>query len=198
MKQNKIIGITGGIACGKSVVTNYLKEKKFKVIDADKIAREVVKKGKEGYDKIVDYFGKKILKKDQSLDRKKLRHIVFNNKNKLKKLEEITHPLIIDDILFKIKKFQSQENIIFLDCPLLFEMNLDYLVDETWVISTSKKNQINRLIKRDNTTKEEGLKIINSQMDLKIKEKKADIVLENNYSINDLKEKVDFLLSERV
>lgn len=198
MKQNKVIGITGGIACGKSVVSNYLKNKKFKVIDADKIAREVVKKGNVGYEKIIDFFGKKILKKDKSLDRKKLRKIVFNNEKKLDKLEKITHPLIIDEIFKKIKKYQKKENIVFLDCPLLFEMNLEYLVDEIWVVSTSKKNQIDRLVKRDNTSKEEGLKIINSQMELKLKEKKADVVLTNNDSINDLKKKVDFLLSERI
>ena len=83
MKQNKVIGITGGIACGKSVVSNYLKNKGFKVIDADKIAREVVEKGKKGYKRIIDFFGESILKNDKSIDRNKLRSIVFNNKEKL-------------------------------------------------------------------------------------------------------------------
>lgn len=201
MKQNsfKVIGLTGGIASGKSTVSNYLITKGYQVIDADNIARAVVKKGSIGLEKIVNAFGNSILLENGSLDRKKLREIVFNEKEALIQLEEITHPLIIDRIKENIKVMRENEmiNIVFLDCPLLFEMSLEYLVDEVWLVSTTIQNQISRIVERDDTTPSEARNIINQQMPLDQKAKKSDVIIENNSTIEVLKSRIDFLLKER-
>lgn len=201
MKQNnlKVIGLTGGIASGKSTVSNYLVAKGYEVIDADDIAREVVKKGSFGLEKIVNTFGQSVLLEDGWLNRKKLRNIVFNDKKALEQLEEITHPLIIDKIKMALNKLKKDKNVAlaFLDCPLLFEMSLEHLVHEIWLISTARENQISRIIKRDNTDALEAKKIIDRQMPLKEKVEKSDVIIENNATIAALKSKVESLLKER-
>lgn len=201
MRQNslKIIGLTGGIASGKSTVSNYLISKGYHIIDADVIARAVVKKGSEGLEKIVATFGESILNENGSLDRKRLREIVFDDKSALNKLESITHPLIIDKIKKNINELSenNEVSLVFLDCPLLFEMSLDHLVDEVWLISTTLQNQISRIIKRDDTTPLKAKNIINHQMPLPDKAKKSDVIIENNSTIDALKLKIDLLLKER-
>jgi dephospho-CoA kinase len=201
MKQNslKVIGLTGGIASGKSTVSNYLITKDYQVIDADIIARAVVKKGSVGLEKIVNVFGDSILLENGCLDRKKLRAIVFNDKEALKVLEDITHPLIIAKIQENIKMMRENEliNIVFLDSPLLFEMSLEHLVDEVWLVSTTVQNQISRIVERDDTTPLKARNIINQQMPLDQKVKKSDVIIENNSSIDKLKSRIDFLLKER-
>ncbi|HKL42630.1 MAG TPA: dephospho-CoA kinase [Clostridia bacterium] len=201
MKQNslKIIGLTGGIASGKSTVSNYLINKGYHVIDADIIAREVVAKGSRGLEKIATTFGKSILKENGSLNRKKLRNIVFNDEKALKQLEEITHPLIINKISEKLKNLRNNDrfSLVFLDCPLLFEMSLEALVNEVWLISTTTANQISRIVERDKTDPLEAKKIIEQQMSLKEKIKKSDIIIKNNSTIEELKSKIDLLLKDR-
>ena len=201
MKQNslKVIGLTGGIASGKSIVSNHLIEKGYYVIDADTIAREVVKKDSSGLKKIVATFGNSILQKNGSLNRRKLRKIVFNDKKALKQLEDITHPLIIDRIREQLKELLSNDaiSLVFLDCPLLFEMSLENIVDEVWLISTTITNQINRIVERDNTDPIEAKKIIDQQMSLEEKVKKSDIIINNISTIDELKLKIDLLLKER-
>ena len=201
MKRNsfKVIGLTGGIASGKSTVSNYLITKGYRVIDADIIAREVVKKDSIGLEKIISTFGESILHKNGHLNRKKLREIVFNDENALNRLENITHPLIINKIKENIEEFSNNDEIdlVFLDCPLLFEMSLEYLVDEVWLVSTTIQNQISRIIQRDDTTPAKAKNIINQQMPLDEKAKKSDVIIENNSTIGTLKSKIDFLLKER-
>lgn len=201
MKQNnfKVIGLTGGIASGKSTVSSYLIAKGYQVIDADKIAREVVEKDSIGLKKIVNIFGQSILDKNGCLNRRKMREIVFNDQKSLTQLEKITHPLIIDKIKRSIKELRCNDDVsvVFLDCPLLFEMSLEHLVDEVWLISTSTQNQINRIVKRDDTTPSKAKNIINQQMSLEKKVQKSDVVIENNKTINALKLKIDQLLKER-
>jgi len=201
MKQNsfKVIGLTGGIASGKSTVSNYLIAKGYQVIDADLIARAVVKKGSIGLEKIVNAFGNSILLKNGCLDRKKLREIVFNKKEALNQLEEITHPLIIGKIKKNINIMRENKDIssVFLDCPLLFEMSLENLVNEVWLVSTTTEKQINRIVERDDTTPSKAKDIINQQMPLEEKVKKSDIIIENNSTITELNAKIDLLLKER-
>jgi len=201
MKQNnlKVIGLTGGIASGKSTVSNYLISKGYHVIDADIIAREVVKKGSIGLKKIKDTFGDSILLKDGSLNRKELRHMVFNDKRALKQLENITHPLIIERIKDDINKMKNLNDVhlVFLDCPILFEMSLEHLVEEVWLISVTVENQIKRIVRRDDTSASQAKKIIDQQMPLKEKAKKSDVIIENNSSIAALKLKINSLLKER-
>jgi dephospho-CoA kinase len=199
MKQNKfkVIGITGGIASGKSTITNHLISRNYKIIDADKIARDVVAIGTIGIYKIESIFGEKVINKDKSLNRKALRNIVFNNNDELKKLNAITHPLILSEIKKQINYYKHQDsiNIIFLDCPLLFEMGLDNLTDEVWLVSTNVQNQVSRLMKRDSITNIEATNIISFQMPLDEKIEKADIIIENNETKNKLINTINIILN---
>ena len=201
MKQSrlKVIGLTGGIASGKSTVSNYLIDKGYRVIDADMIARDVVKKGSRALDEIVKAFGERILNADSTLNRKMLRAIVFNNKNALNDLENITHPLIINEIKRNIQMLRNKKEVstVFLDCPLLFEMALEGLVDEVWLVSTTINHQIERIVQRDSTNALEAQKIIDQQMSLDEKAKRCDVIIENNDTIASLKSQIDLLLKER-
>lgn len=193
----KIVGLTGGIASGKSTVSSYLKEKAYVIVDADLIARKVVTRGSEGLVKLVDEFTEDILNDDKSLNRKKLGAIVFNDPVKLEILNSILHPLIKGEILssFENHKSSGQELIIF-DCPLLFESGYESLCDETWLVSIKYETQIKRLIVRDNIDKVHASKIIKSQMTLDEKAKRANVIIDNEASIVDLYKLIDELLEK--
>lgn len=188
-----VIGITGGIASGKTTVSNILKELGAIIIDADKIAHEILKKSRSGWKEVKNTFGNKILRENGEIDRSYLGEIVFNDRNKLKKLEEITHPLIIDKIKEEIKAANSIQNggkPIFLDAALLYESNLDRLVDEVWVIYVDRNTQLRRLMKRDNFTRKQAEKRINSQLSLEKKKEMADRLIDNRVSLKQLKKQV--------
>jgi dephospho-CoA kinase len=189
-----IIGLTGGIATGKSTVSEILEDLNIEVIDADEIVHNVLEY-KDVLKKIEEVFGGKVINNNGKVDRKKLGKIVFENNKKLKKLEAITHPKILEIIAHKIKKSESE--LIVLDAPLLFESSLDDKVDETWVIYANEKIQIKRLKKRDKLNKKEALDRINSQMDLDKKVEKADVVINNEGTIEDLKKKIKKLIQNR-
>jgi len=189
-----IIGLTGGIATGKSTVSKILRDLNIKVIDADKIAHNVLEH-EDVINKIQDVFSKNVVNENGKIDRKKLGKIVFEDNKKLKKLESITHPKILEIIDYKLK--ESKDELIVLDAPLLFETSLDDKVDEIWVIYANEETQINRLKKRDNLNKKEALDRINSQMDLDKKANKADIVIKNESTIEALENKVKKLIEIR-
>lgn len=199
----KIIGITGGIATGKSTVTNFLMEKGYKVIDADKIAREVVEKGEIAYDEIVNYFGNNILKKDGSIDRKKLGEIIFNDQNKRTKLNSIVHPQVIKKIKENINLYSKNNNILFVDIPLLIE-KVEYFKDnnlvfnEIWLVYLKEEEQIKRLIKRDKISLNDSKKRINAQMPIKLKKKYADKIIDNNKDKDYLYEQIIKLLDSLI
>lgn len=190
-----IIGLTGGIATGKSTVSKTLQDLNITVIDADKIAHDVLKR-EDVKQKIVNKFGHSVLDPEGNINRKKLGQIVFDHKKKLRELEEITHPKILDIIKERIDNFDKQELIV-LDAPLLFETSLDDIVDESWVIYTSQETQIKRLKSRDGLDREEALKRIEAQMPLAKKKQKADILIENEGSIQELKDKINKLVEKK-
>lgn len=185
MNQNKIIGLTGSISSGKSQVSNYLREKGEKVIDADLIARDVV--DLEGVkEKIKKAFGENIYV-DDKLDRKALAEIVFRDEEKRQVLNEIEHPEIYRLILEEIKKSKGR---VFVDIPLLFEseeLNKKYNLnfDEIWLVYVDKKEQIKRLMKRDDISEDFALEKINSQMSLEEKKELADLVIDNSRDLKD-------------
>ena len=183
-----IIGLTGGIASGKSTVSKYLTEKGFKVYDADKIAKDISEK-KIVQEEIILNFGDKILTEDGKVDRKKLKEIVFADKDKLKKLNAIIHPKVID-FYRELKEKNTDETIIF-DVPLLFEIGIDKFCDKILVVISDYDVQLNRIVKRDNIDKKLASKIIKSQISNEERIKKADIVIENNTSLEELYEKVE-------
>ncbi|MGL4484052.1 MAG: dephospho-CoA kinase, partial [Anaerovoracaceae bacterium] len=134
----KIIGITGGIGSGKSTVSNYLIGKGYAVIDADKISKELMQKGEEGYKQVLEAFGEEILEEDGKIDRLLLAKKVFRNEESKKKLNEITHPLVIAEINRQVKELeinanlsrQGENKLCFVDIPLLFEIGFENKVDE--------------------------------------------------------------------
>jgi dephospho-CoA kinase len=192
-----IIGLTGGIASGKSTVSNYLSTLKIPIIDADKIAREVVSPGHEGFNKIVDFFGVDILE-EGLINRSKLRKLVFNDSKALSKLNEITHPLIRNIIVKKLNQAHSNHHsLVILDAPLLLENNLEVLVDEVWLVWVNLETQIKRLTSRDAMNKIEAEKMIRHQMSLKEKKKRAHILIDNNHSKEDLYQQLDELVKAR-
>lgn len=183
-----IIGITGGIASGKTEVANFLKDLGAVVIDTDEIAKEITKPGKDAYCEIIKTFGEDILLNNKEIDRKKLGGIVFSNIEARKKLENITHPEIMREMVRRIR--DNPAPIIFLIIPLLIEKNMQKTVDSIWLIKAPKKNQIRQLMVRDNLTEEEAQKRIKSQMTTEDKEKFADVIIKNDGDINEVKERV--------
>ena len=183
-----IIGLTGGIASGKSTVSKYLAEKSFKVYDADKIAKDISEK-KSVQEEIISTFGNKILDKNENVDRKKLKEIVFENKDKLKKLNGIIHPKVIN--FYKELKERNTDEVIIFDVPLLFESGLDKFCDKILVVISDYEIQLNRIVERDKIDRDLAEKIIKSQLSNEERIKKADVVIENNSSLEDLFEKVE-------
>ena len=181
-----IIGLTGSIGTGKSTIAKKLIERNIPVIDADLIAREVVEPGKEAYEKIVETFGEEILQEDQTLDRKKLGAIVFEDETKRKALNEIVHPAIRKEMLAQRDAYIKQkEPCVVLDIPLLYESKLTHFVEKVIVVYTDREVQLERILKRDHITKEEALQRINAQIDVKEKAKWADAVIDNNGTIEE-------------
>lgn len=183
-----IIGLTGGIASGKSTVSKYLAEKGFKVYDADKIAKNISEE-KYVQEEIITTFGDKILDRNGNVDRKKLKEIVFENKDKLEKLNGIIHPKVID-FYKKLKEKNTDEMIIF-DVPLLFESGLDKICDKILVVISDYEVQLDRIVERDKIDRELASKIVKAQLSNEERIKKADIVIENNSNLEDLFEKVE-------
>lgn len=188
----RIIGLTGGIASGKSTVSNFLREFGAIIIDADLIARKIVEVGKPAFKEIIDEFGVEILANDGSLNRKKLGNIVFNNPKALKRLNSITHYRIIEEIRNEINwhKQYSKNSAIIVDAALLVELNIHSLVDELWMVYVPMDIQRARLLSRDSITTEEANKRIDSQLPNEEKLKLSDKVIYNTGTLDDLKKQV--------
>lgn len=201
MKQNnlKLIGLTGGIASGKSTVSRILFTKGYCIVDADIIAKEVVGKNKNAYLEIINVFSKNILLENGEIDRKKLGKIIFNDESLRGKLNKIVHPYVFDEIKNQIVSLSRNNSIIFLDVPLLFEQYRlwkEYSIEftEIWLIYCHRCIQIKRLMDRDNISKEEAIKRIDSQMNLKEKREMSSKIIDNNKDIKHLKRQIDKLL----
>lgn len=190
-----VLGLTGGIATGKSTADHFFRQKKIPVIDADEIAHDLLKVDQPGYLAIKKYFGDAYFKQDGNLDRAKLGQLVFNNHHELEKLNSLTHPLISKEVERQIKnEKQKKIPLIVLDIPLLFESNAQRYCDRILVISSSEEVELKRLKKRNHLTTEEALARINSQMPLKEKEAQANYVVDNTGTINELEEKLNQVL----
>lgn len=186
-----VIGITGSIACGKSIVSNYLEEQGYKVIDCDKISHQVIS-NQEVINEIRNVFGNNVIKNNY-VDRKSLASIVFESKDKKTKLENIMIDRIINIVKDEINK---SGGLTFLDAPTLIENNLLYLVDKLIVIVSKEKTIINRLMKRDSINQDYAIKKIKSQLDIKEKVKYADYIINNDSTIVALKKEVDKVLKQ--
>lgn len=182
-----VIGITGGIASGKSTVSNKLIEYGYKVLDCDVIAREVSGR-KVVKDKIKEVFGEEYFTGD-SLDRKKLGLTIFNNSTLKEELEDIIHPLVVQEMKDEIKNFVG--DVLFIDCPLLYEANLEYLFNKVIVVYISKDIQEERLTSRDNISLEYARRKIESQLPILMKKNRADYVIDNSHGIEKTYEQID-------
>lgn len=188
-----LIGLTGGIASGKSTVSRILQDFGAKIIDADKIAHEVLKKGEEGWRRVKNHFGSEILKENEEIDRSYLGKIVFNDSAARKKLESLVHPLIISKIKKEIKRVSGESKIVIVDAPLLYETNLDRLVEEVWVVYVDSKTQLKRLIQRNGLSQTEACNRIKSQMSLEKKKECADVIIDNTGNKDDLYQQLEEL-----
>ena len=195
-KDNRLLlGVTGGIASGKTTVANMLQELGAPIIDFDFIARQVVEPGKPAWKEIIDFFGKQVLQEDDTLDRKKLSNIVFRDFEKRKKLESFTHPRIGEEFLKQVDELTKKdpEAIIQVVIPLLIELNLQYQFHKLLVVHIPLELQVERLIERDGITKEEATNMLKSQLSIDEKVGYADFVINNEKSLKDTKRQVEDL-----
>ncbi|KAL2507683.1 Dephospho-CoA kinase [Forsythia ovata] len=186
----RIVGLTGGISSGKSTVSNLFKAHGITVVDADIVARNVLKKGTGGWRKVVVAFGDDILLDNGEVDRPKLGQIVFANPDKRQLLNRLLAPYISSGIFVEVLKLWMKGcKIIVLDVPLLFEAKMDKWTKPIIVVWVDSQTQLQRLMARDGTTEEEANNRINAQMSLDLKRTKADIVIDNTGSLEDLEER---------
>ncbi|MEI6832129.1 MAG: dephospho-CoA kinase [Candidatus Omnitrophota bacterium] len=189
-KQNQhkiVIGITGSFACGKSTVARLFKTGASELIDADKVAHEALRQGGVVYRKIVSFFGKGILKKNKNIDRVKLAGIVFINSSALKKLNCIVHPMVIKEILRRIK--HSKKKIVILDAPLIIESGLRPLVDKLVVVTAKPGQQFSRTKSRF-LSKVEVSGRIKSQISQNAKARFANFIIDNSGEISETRKQV--------
>ena len=187
----KLVGLTGGIASGKSTVAAILRRLGAAVINADELSREVVQPGEDAWKQIVESFGPDILKEDNSLDRRKLRKIIFDNPESRKKLETIIHPRVraLAENRFR-EAAQAGHSIIVYEVPLLFENQMHLWLRPVIVVACTAGVQKIRLQARDHLTQAEAQRHLDAQMSLKAKSDLADYVIENNSTLEDLEQQV--------
>ena len=189
------IGLTGGIASGKTTITNYIrKHKNIPILDADNLSRELIKPSTYGYKKILDYFGNTIIdyknNSEREINRKLLRNIIFKHSESKEWIEKLLHPLIKEKMIEECGQY-TNKNIV-LVIPLLFEAKFEDICTEIWLVKCPKELQKNRLIKRDKISEKEAYELINFQLSFEEKRKFSDIILDNsdnqNKWINTIKE----------
>jgi dephospho-CoA kinase len=186
------VGLTGGIASGKSTVAEMFVKNGAHLIDFDGLAHEVQEPGKPAWKKIVNHFGERILQPDKKIDRVKLGNIVFADKEKLIELNNIVHPLVYQEWHSRLEKICKKEKhaIVLSDIPLLFEGNMQQLFDLTILVLVAPEEQISRLIMRNGVIKEEAEKRLKSQMPISEKIELANIVIDNEGSISETEKRV--------
>ncbi|MDB9439677.1 dephospho-CoA kinase [Dolichospermum lemmermannii CS-548] len=188
-----LIGLTGGIATGKSTVANYLaKTYNLPILDADIYARDAVSVGSPILSEIAEKYGTEIILSDGNLNRAKLGEIIFNQPEERCWVEGVIHPYVRN--CFDKAINESSANTLILVIPLLFEANLENLVNQIWVVSCSSQQQKERLIERNNLTPEQAAARINSQLPIAEKIARADVVLDNSANLESLLQQIDKVL----
>ena len=189
LKNNqRRIGLTGGIASGKSTITNYIrKHKNIPILDADNLSRELIKPNTYGYKKILDYFGNQIINNknnsEKLINRKLLKNIIFNNAESKEWIEKLLHPLVKEKMVEECSQYQNNQTIL-LVIPLLFEAKFEDICTEIWLVKCPKELQKKRLIKRDKISEKEANETINLQLSFAEKRKLSDVILDNSEDQN--------------
>ena len=187
----KIIGLTGGIASGKSTVATELRKQNIPVFDADEVSRNAVAKGSKGLAMVAEAFGGEYLTSEGEMDRAKISQLVFSNKEALKTLEGILHKIVWDEAeAFLAEAREQKAKLAVLDVPLLIETKWHERVDLVWLVAVSKEQQIKRAMIRSGMTEEEVKARIAAQMSLEDKKKFADVVLDNSGALEETLEQV--------
>ncbi|MGN0659831.1 MAG: dephospho-CoA kinase [Emergencia sp.] len=194
----RVIGLTGGIGAGKSTVSDYLREKGYTVIDADRIAHEITEKGSPVLEQIRDVFGSCMFCPDGTLDRKRMASMVFSDDRAREKLEEITTKQVISISEERLQQYRlaGDRKVVFLDAPLLFETGADRLTDLVWLVTAELSVRVSRVMERDETDEASVLARISAQMDAGEKEARADEVIDNSKGKEELYQRVEGLLKE--
>ena len=190
MKDSLIIGLTGGIASGKSTVCKFFSNLSIPIIDADQISHDLTKINGSAYSEVIEYFGENITGENGDIDRKKLGTIVFNSKSKKEKLESIIHPKVLSTIQAEIKSRRGEYKII--EVPLLIESGFQEFINRILVVDCSTETQMERLMKRDEVTEEYAKNILSNQIDRETRLKFANeiVINEKNNSLLKLEDQV--------
>lgn len=197
-KKLPMIGLTGGIASGKSTVAKYLRKQGFHVINADKLGHRVLEPAQPSYQQVIDTFGREIINPDGTINRRQLGNIVFNNPAQLEKLNHISHPLIGKMILQEIEKFASHSRggLVFLEAAVLIESKNFPACQQIWVVEADPEIALARLRKRNRFTKAEAQARFKAQLDNETRRKYADVLIENNGALPTLLRQVDTMLAQ--
>jgi dephospho-CoA kinase len=188
-----IIGLTGGIATGKSTVVAMFERRGARILDFDVMARVVVEPGTPALKDIVAYFGQSVLKKDRTLDRTKVGEIVFGDAEKRKTLEGFIYPRLFEEYARRVKEIEEKhpDALVLVDTPLLFEANLEHMFEKIIVVHSTREEQIERIVERDGLGREDAFRRLEAQMPTEEKLKRADYIIHNSGSLEDVESEVD-------
>ncbi|MBB6691204.1 dephospho-CoA kinase [Cohnella xylanilytica] len=194
------IGLTGGIATGKSTVSQMLERRGAALVDADRIAREVVEPGQAPLRQIAERFGQAVLNEDGTLNRRKLGQIVFSDEAERKALEAITHPAIRALMRERMERLEAErpDRLVVVDVPLLFESKLQSLFEQVLVVYVPRSVQLTRLMERDGLAEEEARKRLDAQMDIEDKKRLADYVIDNSAGLAETEEQLERFWRDKV
>ena len=176
----RIIGITGGIASGKSTVTEFLRQQGYKVIDADQVVHELQEPGERLHQALLSAFGSATLQEDGRLDRPKLGAMIFGNPKLLAQSSQIQNQIIREELARRRDLLAETEAVFFMDIPLLFELDYEAWFDQIWLVDVTEETQLSRLMSRNALSQEEAEKRIAAQLSLKEKRNRVNLIIDNN------------------
>ena len=194
--MTKVIGLTGGIASGKSTITDFLSRQGYPVIDADAVVHELQAKGGKLYQVLVAEFGNSILTAEGDLDRKKLGQAVFENAELRAHLSLLQDKIIREELLARRDALKQTEDVIFMDIPLLYEADYSGEVDEVWLVYVDKAQQLERLMKRNGFSVQDAENRLNAQLSLEEKQSKAQVLIDNSGVVEETLARVALLLED--
>ena len=186
----RIIGITGGIASGKSTVTEFLRRQGYQVIDADQVVHELQEPGGRLYQALLSAFSPAILQEDGRLDRPKLGAMIFGNPELLAQSSQLQNEIIREELAGRRYLLAGKEDFFFMDLPLLFELEYDNWFDQIWLVDVTEETQLSRLMTRNALSQEEAEKRIAAQLSLQEKRKRADVLIDNNGSLEETRQQI--------
>ena len=186
----RIIGITGGIASGKSTVTEFLRQQSYQVIDADQVVHELQEPGERLYQALLSAFGPAILQENGRLDRAKLGAMIFGDPELLAQSSQIQNQIIREELASRRDLLAETESIFFMDLPLLFELQYEDWFDQIWLVDVTEETQLSRLMTRSSLSQEEAEKRIAAQLSLREKRKRADVLIDNNGTVEETRHQI--------